>query len=98
MAGLILGAAAALAWRRTRAIGPAGDAEGATALVEQTAWRTPVGDHPIRVSTEPGLIARVDRMRLAEVVANLVDNAAKFSPSGSPIDVRTARGHGGIEV
>ena len=72
--------------------------EDVGALVEQTAWRTPVGDHPIRVSTESGLIARVDRTRLAEVVANLVDNAAKFSPSGSPIDVRAARGHGGIEV
>jgi signal transduction histidine kinase len=73
--------------------------EDVGAVVEESAWRTPVGDHPIRVSTEPGVVARVDRMRLAEVVATLVDNAAKFSPPGSPIEVRAGRGPDGtVEV
>ena len=57
------------------------------ALVEQVAWRTPVGDHPMAVQAEPGLRASVDRTRLSEVVAHLIDNAAKFSPPGAPISV-----------
>lgn len=67
-------------------------------LVEETAWRTPVGDHPIAVSADAGLIARVDRTRLAEVVTNLVDNAAKFSPPDAPIEVRVLAADAGIRI
>ncbi len=68
------------------------------AAVEQAAWRTPVGDHPISVSSEPGLAARVDPLRLAEIVTHLVDNAARFSPPGSPIEVRAAGAPGGVAI
>jgi two-component system sensor histidine kinase KdpD len=67
-------------------------------LVEETAWRTPVGDHPIRVTTQSGLTALVDRTRLAEMVANLLDNAAKYSPPETPIEVRAGSAHGGIVI
>lgn len=67
-------------------------------LVEETAWRTPVGDHPVTVSTDAELVATADRTRLAEALSNLMDNAAKFSPSGSPIDVRAGRVDGGIGI
>ncbi len=67
-------------------------------IVEEAAWRTPVGDHPMSVRAETGLRASVDRMRLADVVTNLVDNAAKFSPAGAPIEVLARRAGGGISV
>jgi two-component system sensor histidine kinase KdpD len=67
-------------------------------LVEETAWRTPVGDHPMTVSAEAGLTAKVDRTRLAEVVSNLVDNAAKFSPADAPISIRVAGSEGGVLI
>ncbi len=71
--------------------------EDVGALVEQIAWRTPVGDHPMAVQTQPGLSARVDRARLSEAIGHLIDNAAKFSPPGAPIAV-TARPGGGDVV
>jgi two-component system sensor histidine kinase KdpD len=67
-------------------------------VVEETAWRTPVGDHPVSVRAEVDLRARVDRTRIAEVVTNLVDNAAKFSPAEAPIEVVAARAEGGIGI
>jgi signal transduction histidine kinase len=35
-------------------------------------------------------MARVDRLRLEQVVANLLDNALKFSPADRPVDVDVA--------
>jgi two-component system sensor histidine kinase KdpD len=62
------------------------------ALVEELAWRSPHGEHPMVVETEPGLEVPLDRLRFTEVVENLLDNAAKFSPPDAPIEVRVARG------
>jgi signal transduction histidine kinase len=67
-------------------------------LVEEAAWRTPVADHPMRVTTESGLTALVDRTRMAETVTNLLDNAAKYSPPDTPIEVRAGSGDGGIVI
>ena len=67
-------------------------------IVEEAAWRTPVGDHPMRVTADKDLVAAVDRMRLGEVVTHLVDNAAKFSPPEAPIDVHVGRADGGIRI
>jgi signal transduction histidine kinase len=45
-------------------------------------------DHPLRCRVPPGpLFVRADRSRLVQVLQNLIDNAAKYSPSGSPIDI-----------
>jgi two-component system, OmpR family, sensor histidine kinase KdpD len=68
------------------------------ALVEDTVWRTAVDDHPIQVAAPQGLLAPVDRTRLAEVVTNLVDNAAKFSPADAPILVRVEAADGGVRI
>jgi PAS domain S-box-containing protein len=46
---------------------------------------------PIRLPTKPGLpLVFADRDRVAEVLANLLDNADKYSPPGQPVvvDVR----------
>jgi two-component system sensor histidine kinase KdpD len=53
--------------------------------------------HPVGVELEDGLPAvRVDPHAVAEVVYTLVDNAAKYSPPGTPIRVEAARAEGGM--
>ena len=53
--------------------------------VEQVQRRYP--DHPIVFSSRPSVIVDADRTYLELLVENLVGNAAKYSPDGSPIDV-----------
>jgi two-component system phosphate regulon sensor histidine kinase PhoR len=45
-------------------------------------------DRPVNVDIAPDLIVTTDRAKLAQAIGNLLDNAAKFSPAGSAIDVR----------
>ena len=68
------------------------------ALVEELAWRSPYGEHPMVVETEQGLEVPLDRLRFAEVLENLLDNAAKFSPPDAPIEVRVLRGDDGSAI
>ena len=74
---------------RPQAVGP---------IVEEAVWAAELRGHPVRVEVDPALTAPVDRERLAEVVAHLVDNAVKFSPSDEPIEVRAYRGPDGGAV
>lgn len=67
-------------------------------LVEEAAWATPHGEHPMTVETEPGIEVRADRMHLSEAIGNLVENAAKFSPPDAPIDVSVRRDEDGAAV
>ena len=60
-------------------------------VVEQTVWRFPAGDHPVQVETQRGVAVAIDRGRFEEVLTNLLDNAAKFSPRDAPIRVRAFR-------
>jgi signal transduction histidine kinase len=55
---------------------------------------------PIEIAAEPNLTARIDRRWISEIVRQLVDNAAKFSPAEGPIGVAVRRddGHAVIEV
>ena len=53
--------------------------------VEQARRRYP--DHPIAFSSRPSVIVEAERTYLELLVENLVGNAAKYSPVGSPIDV-----------
>ena len=50
-----------------------------------------VTDHPVHVVAEEGVELMGDRARIAQLVTQLVDNASKFSPAGSPITVRSVR-------
>lgn len=55
-------------------------------VVEQIRARTTI--RPIALTAKPGLpMVFADRDRLAEVLANLLDNADKYSPAGKEIDV-----------
>src|SRR5207248_8327428 len=47
-------------------------------------------EREVRVEVEPQLVLHADREKLAQALANLLDNAAKFSPPESPIEVRAS--------
>jgi two-component system phosphate regulon sensor histidine kinase PhoR len=56
----------------------------------------------LHLETRPGLpLADADPVRVEQIIANLVDNAIKYSPKGGPIRVRvwpTADGQVGVSV
>jgi signal transduction histidine kinase len=68
------------------------------ALVQEVAWRTPSGQHAMVVEVEDGLTTALDRTRMSEVITHLLDNASKFSPPDSPIEVRAFRSTDGEAV
>ena len=43
--------------------------------------------HPLTVVAEDGCVVEADRYRLEHVLTNLLENAAKYSPDGGPIQV-----------
>ncbi len=59
--------------------------------VRQGVEKAAVTDHPVHVVAEEGVELMGDRARIAQLVTQLVDNASKFSPAGSPITVRSVR-------
>jgi len=57
-----------------------------------------LGDHRVRLDLEPEMpLIRVDAQAIAEVVYNLIDNAVKYSPSGSLITI-SAKAHGNVVI
>ena len=53
---------------------------------------------PVRyqVACEPGLVLTADRARLHQLLANLLDNAARHSPPGGTVTVRAAPDDAGV--
>lgn len=51
-----------------------------------------LSEHPVRLDLAPGATADGDRDGLERVLDNLLANAAKYSPPGTPITVATAVG------
>ena len=49
------------------------------------------GDHPVLGAAYPRVMVRGDRRRLIEVVRQLLNNAATFSPPGAPIQLVVTR-------
>jgi signal transduction histidine kinase len=52
----------------------------------------------LRVRADKGLRVLADRGRLLQVVANLLDNALKFAPWGSQIDLSAGPDAGGVWI
>jgi len=49
------------------------------------------GDHPIELAAEPGVTVLGDQAAIERVLTNLVANAVKFSPAGTPVAVTVRR-------
>ena len=63
----------------------------------RTATRTEL--HPVEVIVEPDLpLLRFDYVEIAQVLLNLIENAAKYTPQGTPITVGARRVPDGIEI
>lgn len=60
-----------------------------SAFVEEAVQDYPLDQrkHPLRLRVEPGLRVNGDRRRLQQALANLLSNAAKYSPRGGSIAV-----------
>jgi signal transduction histidine kinase len=54
--------------------------------------------HDVRLEAGPGITANVDGRWIAEAFRQAIDNAAAFSPEGTPIDVTVANGDGEVVV
>jgi signal transduction histidine kinase len=53
--------------------------------------RTAPGDHPVLMEPAPCLNVLVDPGRIAQVLRNLITNAAKYTPPGASISIRSWR-------
>ncbi|GAA4037595.1 sensor histidine kinase KdpD [Sphingomonas rosea] len=61
--------------------------------------RTSLAAHPFRLQVPPDLVlVRADERLLHQCLVNLLENAAKFSPDGTPITVRGERGPDGVRL
>ena len=58
-----------------------------------------IADHPVELALDRDLpLVRADPAQLERVFANLLDNAARFSPNGAPVRVTAAVGGGAVTV
>ena len=55
-----------------------------------TLARSLPGDHPFTVNGSADAVVRADLYRIGQVLRNLLSNAAKYSPPGTPIELRVA--------
>jgi signal transduction histidine kinase len=53
---------------------------------------------PVEVTVSEGLVVEADRAKLAQALGNLLDNAAKFSPPGTTIEVNAEPADGEVRI
>lgn len=66
-------------------------------LVDETIARLGL-DRPVNRSIADGIDLDTDRAKLAQALANLLDNAAKFSPPGTAIDIAAGDSAGEVVI
>jgi two-component system sensor histidine kinase KdpD len=55
--------------------------------------------HPVRVDLPPDLpLVLLDGVLIEQVLVNLLDNAVKYTPAGTPIEIYAAQGDGAVQV
>ncbi|HET9780267.1 MAG TPA: ATP-binding protein [Candidatus Dormibacteraeota bacterium] len=54
--------------------------------------------HALNLEVADGITLKTDRTKLAQALGNLLDNAAKFSPAGSPVDMTALVVDGRVQV
>jgi signal transduction histidine kinase len=56
------------------------------------------GAHPVSIEHTAATSVRGDPERLGQVIRNLLNNAVRYTPDGTPIVIRTRRDHGGVMI
>jgi signal transduction histidine kinase len=69
-----------------------------TSSSEQAARRAAAAGVRLRVSVQPDLMADVDADRIRQAVDNLIDNALRFAPRESPIDISAGGDGPDVEI
>lgn len=75
------------------AAGPVAETLDLERIVEEAASKTDLGRHPLHVAIPSGTQIRGDARLVERTLSEALDNAARFSPPESPIEV-TAEAHG----
>jgi two-component system sensor histidine kinase KdpD len=57
-----------------------------------------IGEHPVEIDTDGAGLVRVDPLLTATALSHILENAAQYTPTGSPITVRTAVADGELVV
>jgi signal transduction histidine kinase len=69
------------------------------ALADRLAHELPsLSGHPVRIESETGLLADVDTAKVERIIENLLNNAARHTPAGTPIRVEVLEDSQGVVV
>jgi signal transduction histidine kinase len=69
------------------------------ALADRLANELPsLSGHPVRIDSERGLLVDVDNAKVERIVENLLNNAARHTPAGTPIQVVVEEEDRGVVV
>lgn len=77
-------------------IEPKRDEVDMTHLISNVLEESSTNEHPVRLATQGPVIGRIDVAQVERIVENLVANAIRYTPAGTPIRVSARRHDGGV--